>query len=46
MGVGMVVCNSHYPFVRAFDMSEELLDIAKKKTAHDPDRKVAWITLL
>ena len=39
MGVGMVVCNSHYPFVRAFDMSEELLDIAKKKTAHDPDRK-------
>lgn len=39
MGVGMVVCNSHYPFTKAFNISEALLDIAKKKTAHDKDRK-------
>ena len=34
VGVGMVVCPTGYPFLKAFDLSEELVKNSKELTAH------------
>ncbi len=42
VGVGMVVCPSGYPFLKAFELSEELVKNSKELTAHieeDTDHK-------
>lgn len=38
VGVGMVVCPTGYPFLKAFDLSEELVKNAKELTAHMDNR--------
>lgn len=38
VGVGMVVCPTGYPFLKAFDLSEELVKNSKKLTAHMENR--------
>lgn len=38
VGVGMVVCPTGYPFLKAFDLSEELVKNAKELTAHMENR--------
>ncbi len=39
MGVGMVVCNAKYPFLKAFERCEALIENAKKATVSQTDRK-------
>jgi CRISPR-associated protein, TM1811 family len=38
VGVGMVVCPTGYPFLKAFDLSEELVKNSKELTAHMDNR--------
>lgn len=38
VGVGMVVCPTGYPFLKAFDLSEELVKNSKELTAHMENR--------
>ncbi len=38
VGVGMVVCPTGYPFLKAFDLSEELVKNSKELTAHTENR--------
>lgn len=39
VGVGMVVCPTGYPFLKAFDLSEELVKNSKELTAHKGNRQ-------
>ncbi|MEE1340134.1 MAG: hypothetical protein UHG91_05065 [Succinivibrionaceae bacterium] len=39
LGIGMVICPTNYPFVKAFELAHQLLSNAKKKTKNDKDRK-------
>ena len=38
MGIGIVVCSSSFPFVRAFDLSENLVSNAKSITVNEKNR--------